>query len=691
MSNPDSNWEDADKQLLKTIKGLPNLVFRYRRNQEDEYVITFSEGGIAEEFNMTTDRVKGKTLEKVLGKEARSKYGKYCDRAFRGETVQFEAKQEGHWFFNVLSPLSAEGGEASAEIVGYAFDITQRKKAEKRLSLAQQFADVGTWEYSFTKEVLYWNPECERLFGLDKGDFKGTYEAFISRVHPEDRDLVRAETEPITRKEEIKDIEFEHRIVREDGETRWVRELAQPVTGGDKGVDRIVGMVMDITEQKETQKRLKESEEKYRAIVEKSHDGIYIQRGDNFLLVNERISDMLGYSKEELYEESVWDLLHPEDVDYVKGIGEKRAKGEKAPAKYQARAITKGGDVLHLSFSVTSISYEGEYAALGSVRNITEQIEAEEELRKSKERFQDLANLLPQPVWETDENGVFTYVNEASYEKFGYSPAELDAGIEITDVVTPEDREKLKSNFFKALEGVNIEDHEYTCLAGDGTKFPALIYSSPIMNEGEVEGIRGITLDITERKQAQQKLKHRAEFENLLRELSGRFLETRDNDIDGIIRGALADVGEFLEVDRSYVFKFDWDQGVMNNTHEWCAEGVEAQKEDLQQIPVSTLPSWMDKLENLENIHIPSVSELPEDWEPERKVLEPQNIKSLIVVPVSYGDTLLGFAGFDSVEEERDWDQEEIDLLKVFGDLTGSALFTLRTENELKEREKKYR
>ncbi len=690
MSNSNSDRGEPE-ELLQTIKSLPNQVFRYRRNEEDEYVITFSEGGLAEESDMTTDRIKGKTLEEVLGHGARQKYGKYYDKAFNGETVQFEAKYGGRWFFNVVSPLSSGAEEGPSEIVGYSFEVTQQKRAERRFSLAQRFADVGTWEYSFGDESLYWNPECERLFNLEEGEFEGTYEAFLKRVHPEDRDYVRSETEGIVQKEEIKDIEFEHRIIREGGETRWVRELAQPVTGEGEKTERIIGMVMDVTDRKKAEQKLKESEEKYRAIVEKSHDGIYIQRGDQFLLVNERICNIMGYSKEELYEKSVWDLLHPDDIEYVKEIGEKRASDERAPTKYQARAITKSGDVVHLSFSVTSIAYEGEYAALGSVRNITEEIKAEKELRKSKERFEDLANLLPQPLWETDTDGKFTYVNEAGYKKFGYSPADIESGVEITDVVATENYEKLKKNFSKVLEGVDREDHEYTCIAGDGAKFPALIYSSPIVDKGEIKGVRGITLDITERKRAQQKLKHRAKFENLLRELSGRFLETRSDDIDGIISEALADLGEFLELDRTYVFKFDWEGEVMNNTHEWCAEGVEPQKDNLQEIPVSSLPSWMDKLESFENIHIASVSDLSEDWEPERKVLESQNIKSLLVVPIAYEEDLMGFAGFDSVREKREWRQEEIDLLEVFGDLTGSALFTLKTKNELRKSEKKYR
>lgn|GEM_PF-1448449 len=691
MDNSQNNGSDADENLLKTIKGLPNQVFRYYRDDENDYVITFSEGGIAEEFGMTTDKVAGKSLEEVMGEEAASKYKEYYDRAFAGETVRFEVEQYGRWFFNIVSPLYPESSPGRDEIVGYAVDVTQRKKAERRLSFAQQFADVGTWEYDFSDNSLFWNTECERLFGLEEGEFEETYEDFLGRVHPDDRELVRKETAPDVLQKEKSNIKFEHRILKADGETRWVREVAQTVTASGTQPERVVGMVMDITDQKETQKRLKESEEKYRAIVEKSHDGIYIQRGDRFLLVNDRISEIIGYSKEELYEKNVWDLLHPEDVEFVKEIAEKRAAGDSAPSKYQARAVTEGGDVVYLSFSATSISYEGDRATLGSIRNITEQIRAEEELRKSKERFEDMANLLPQPIWETDSEGVFTYVNEAAYEKFGYSTEELESGIKMTDVVVPGERERIRENFNRSLEDRAQDGREYTCMTAEGEEFPALVYSSPITDEGELEGVRGITLDITEGKRTKEKLERRAELESLLRELSGRFLSLDWKNIGKVIENALADIGDLLNLDRTYVFKIDREEEVMNNTHEWSAQGIGAQKENLQNIPLASVPAWMGTLEELESIEVKDIADLPDEWESERKILESQGIKSLLVVPISYGEKLIGFVGFDSVTEMREWSEEEKDLLQVFGDLAGSALFTLKTEKELQDREKKYR
>ncbi len=135
-----------------------------------------------------------------------------------------------------------------------ATDITDRKKveeglrnAEKRLSLAQTFAQTGVWEYDIESNSLFWSRECEALFGLGEGEFEGTYEAFLQRVHPDDREFVVKANEPIVDRAEGVPLEYEHRIIRKDGGVRWVKESAGVVRDVADNPARIVGFVMDIT------------------------------------------------------------------------------------------------------------------------------------------------------------------------------------------------------------------------------------------------------------------------------------------------------------------------------------------------------------------------------------------------------------------------------------------------------------
>jgi PAS domain S-box-containing protein len=127
-------------------------------------------------------------------------------------------------------------------------------------------------------------------------------------------------------------------------------------------------------------------------------------------------------------------------------------------------------------------------------------------LRESEERFRELAELLPQPVFELDREGSFTYSNRCGFKTFGYTQDDLDKGVNAVQLYIPEERERVKQNIRKRLAGEEFKDHEYTGLKKDGSTFPMLVYSIPIIREGKPVGVRGIVLDITERRRMEEEL-----------------------------------------------------------------------------------------------------------------------------------------------------------------------------------------
>jgi PAS domain S-box-containing protein len=137
----------------------------------------------------------------------------------------------------------------------------------------------------------------------------------------------------------------------------------------------------------------------------------------------------------------------------------------------------------------------------------TDRKRAEEALRESEERFRELAELLPQPVFEIDLEGNFTYSNHCGLRTFGYNQNHIEKGVNALELFIPEDRERVKQNIRKRLAGEEFEDHEYEGLRKDGSTFPVLVYSAPIINANKPVGVRGIVLDITERKRGEEELR----------------------------------------------------------------------------------------------------------------------------------------------------------------------------------------
>ncbi len=181
------------------------------------------------------------------------------------------------------------------------------------------------------------------------------------------------------------------------------------------------------------------------------------------------------------------------------------------------------------------------------------------------------------------------------------------------------------------------------------------------------------------------------ELEHIIQNLSTQFVGCVAEKFDSVIDSGLAQLGKFLEVDRAYVFQHYHEQMVVSNTNEWCAEGIEPQIMHLQCIPFSTIPAWMEQLEAFEDIHIPSVADLPESWKAEQEILEAQDIQSLVVVPISVTNILLGFIGFDAVRFKRIWKQEEIALLRLVGNLIGNALYRKQVEEKVQESQLRFK
>ncbi|MFO8133201.1 MAG: histidine kinase N-terminal 7TM domain-containing protein [Thermoplasmatota archaeon] len=206
---------------------------------------------------------------------------------------------------------------------------------------------------------------------------------------------------------------------------------------------------------------------------------------------------------------------------------------------------------------------------------------------------------------------------------------------------------------------------------------------SPLHRRGQKAAGRLITLrDVTARRNVAEALRHRVELQELISRLSARFINLPPDDIDTGIQDALQKIGQFVGADRSYVFQLYDDGARMDNTHEWCTEGVEPQQDRLQRLPADTFSWWMDRLRRFEAIHLPRLADLPPEAQPEKDLLRKQDIRSLVAVPLVYRQSLVGFIGFDAVHEEKRWSDETINMLRLVGDIIVSALERKQAEAE---------
>lgn len=151
---------------------------------------------------------------------------------------------------------------------------------------------------------------------------------------------------------------------------------------------------------------------------------------------------------------------------------------------------------------------------------------------------------------------------------------------------------------------------------------------------------------------------------------------------DTIIDTALQALGEVCGAGRAYVFLFDDAEETMDNTHEWCSPGVEPQIEMLTDLPVAMFPWWVAKLRNNETILVEDVSQMPPEATAEREILEEQDIKSVLVLPIHREERLAGFIGLDDVTSPGTWEAESQEYLTVAANMVTSTLTRQRRADE---------
>lgn len=207
--------------------------------------------------------------------------------------------------------------------------------------------------------------------------------------------------------------------------------------------------------------------------------------------------------------------------------------------------------------------------------------------------------------------------------------------------------------------------------------------------QGRTVRLHGVNQDIHQRKLAETELRHRAALERVVTGISTRQVGCTPEEVDAGIDEALAAIGEFAGVDRTYVFLFRDPPSLMDNTHEWCAEGVSSEMASLQGLPVEGFPPVQVVREG-RAYHVPRVVDLPEGCT-ERREFEREAIQSLIAVPVQSAGRVLGFLGLDSVRSERTWSEDDIAMLRVVGEILANVIERQRALAAVAERERRLR
>ncbi|MBN2412723.1 PAS domain S-box protein [candidate division KSB1 bacterium] len=325
--------------------------------------------------------------------------------------------------------------------------------------------------------------------------------------------------------------------------------------------------------------------------------------------------------------------------------------------------------------------------------DITEQKRAENALRESEIRYRTLFESAGDAIFIM-ENERFIDCNHRTLEIFGCNREQIinHMPFEFSPEYQSDGRdskEKALEKIHNALQG-EPQFFEWAHRKFDGTFFDAEISLNKVVISEEIF-VQAIVRDISKRKEDEKALRYRSDFVNLILNISTRFINLPSEQIDENIETALGELYRFVGADGGYLFRFSDDFKYFTMTHLCVNENLTSRKEDLKRLEVNKMPWWMDQLHRKQVVNVPSVDKLPGVAVVEKKIIESQGIKSLVDVPLVYKDNVFGVLGFNSAQENRNWTEMEISLLKVIGQIFTSALLRKEHEEVLRKSERNYR
>ena len=406
-----------------------------------------AEGQGLQQTGYTSQDFIGKTIWEALDPEMASRYEPYYRQALNGQPFDTEHHGYGHDYLIRGAPVRDEQGRVMAILI-LSYDITERKQAERalqesqlRLRIATEAARLGIYDYDILQDRIHWDARVRDIWGVAP-DLPITYQVFLSGVHPEDRLSTQAALDRALDPSGDGKFDAVYRVIHQSsGIERWVAAAGLVIFQQGKAA-RLIGAVEDITDRKQAEQDLQESQERFRSILENSLDVAYRRnlRLDCYDYMSPVVEQVLGYTVDEMKSmpaAQIMEAVHPDDRDQVQSQLDEALVSGAGQLVY--RFQTRSGDYCWLADNVTITRDAAGHPVFrtGILRDISAAKSAENELSLTVERLQAMIASPLIGIVIGDASGKLYQVNDYYLNLLGYTREEFERGMMQWDAMTP--------------------------------------------------------------------------------------------------------------------------------------------------------------------------------------------------------------------------------------------------------------
>jgi PAS domain S-box-containing protein len=659
-------------------------------------IVTSWNVGAAKMFGYKADEVIGKPISILMPPDRSSETAEILRRIRREENIEhFETvrrRKDGSDIVVSLtvSPIrNAEGNVIGASKI--VRDITERKRIEETihqnqamLTLAMQSSRMGVWELDLATNTVAWSEELEEIFGLEKGSFGGTEEHFFALMHEDDREAAWNEVRLAIG--EHRDYNIEFRFHHADGGIRWMEGRGKAVYSQKGDPVRLYGVGIDITDRKEAERALGESEQRFSRFMHHLPGLAWIKDIDGrYVYANESAEKSFGVSGPELYGR-VDEEIFPAETAAQFRAHDRRAVESGSGIQILESLVEDDGILHHSIVSKFLIAgADGNPAMIGGMAiDVTDQKQAEEALRQRMDFDEAVMRNMGEGLYTVDARGLVTSMNPAAEKLFGWRFDEL-SGRKLHEATHYKHRDGTP---FPADECAGLQvlrggrliiDHEDVFIRRDGTFFDVLFSSSPLRENDQIVGLVVVFTDITERKRGELN-------QQFLLGLGEKIRET--SSVNALFASVCEMLGKHFTADRCFFNEIDLQNNKATVTDEYLFNS--ASPSFVGTIPVSAFSTEIPEIKNGKTVVVEDAKRDLRTARSYRLTYARDHVLSYIAVPLLRESVWRGTL-WVSKESPHAWEEWEIGLVQTVAERTWLAAEKLRSEKSLRDSEARYR
>src|ERR1035437_2147011 len=436
------------------------------------------------------------------------------------------------WILEMVTSITYKGERAA---LGSFMDITEHKRMEDELRRSEEKyrtilenIEDGYSELDLRGNFIFFNEALCRIQGYPKEELiKKNYRDLMDEENA--KKIYEKCNKVYTTGESEKEVQYE--IITKSGIRKYLETSITPMKDASGRIFAFRGIVRDRTEHRQAEETLRQSEERYRNILESIQEGYFeLDLAGNYTFVNKANCILLGYTKEELVGMNYRQHTNEENAKKLYQPYRELYRTGKSIETLEVESIRKDGTKVIYETSV-SLSRDSEGKPIGfrgGARDITERKQIEEKIRHSEERYRNIIEQMEDGYFEADFTGKFTFVNDAECKNLGYTREEM-LGMDNRKYADEKNAKAIYRLFVEVYKtGVPVKAYDFELIKKDKTKSYNEISVSLIRNsKGEPIGFRGIARDITERKQMEEALRQSEErYRTIIEEMEEWYFET---------------------------------------------------------------------------------------------------------------------------------------------------------------------